>query len=391
MMIIDGHEDLAWNMLTFGRNYIRPVAETRRLEAGRPAESQGGISLLGWPEYQRGRVAVIFATLFATPVRHRAGEWDTQCYANYTQAAQLYRAQLETYLRLQDDSPDHFQIIHAGTDLNAVLANWQDLPPDRYELRARGVALESQMPEEEASEPPDGAFVGRKVGLVLLMEGAEGIRDPNELEEWWELGLRVIGPAWAGTRYCGGTHEPGPLTKEGSALLGAMASLGFILDVSHMDEAAVLQALDIYPRAMIASHANVQALMKGQDSNRFLSERVIRGLIERQAVIGVMPVNQFLLAGWKKGNRRDQVSLEHLVAHIDTICQLAGDAQHVALGTDFDGGFGLLNVPPEIDTIADLRKLIPMLAERGYTEADISLIMGQNWARVLQQHLPEHA
>jgi len=153
---------------------------------------------------------------------------------------------------------------------------------------------------------------------------------------------------------------------------------------------AALQALDTYPGAIIASHANVQSLLKGLDSNRHLSERVIHGLIERQAVIGVIPLNQFLQAGWKSGDRRVLVSLDRLIAHVDSICQIAGDAQHVALGSDFDGGFGLQNVPAEIDSIADLRKLIPMLAERGYAEDDIAAILGQNWARLLQLYLPEH-
>jgi membrane dipeptidase len=391
MIIIDGHQDLAWNMLTFGRDYTRSVAETRRLEAGLAVETQAGVSLLGWPDFQLGQVAVIFATLFVTPERWRTGAWDTQVYSDYNQAARLYHAQLDSYQRLVDEYPDHFQLIQRRADLQAVLAEWKDIPPDRYEMLARGAFLEEQVPDEQAAGKPDSPEdPARKVGLVLLMEGAEGVREPGELEEWWAKGVRIIGPAWAGTRFCGGTREPGPLTKDGFALLDGMAALGFILDVSHMDEMAALQALDTYPGAIIASHANVQSLLKGQDSNRHLSERVIHGLIERQAVIGVMPLNQFLQAGWKSGDRRSLVSLDRLLAHIDSICQIAGDAQHVALGSDFDGGFGLQNVPAEIDTIADLRKLIPMLVERGYIEDDIAAILGQNWARLLQLHLPEH-
>ena len=389
MIIIDGHQDLAWNMLTFGRNYTRPAAETRRLESGKAVETQAGITLLGWPDYQRGQVAVIFATLFVSPERRREGAWDTQSYSDYSQATRLYRAQLDAYLRLVDDYPDQFRLIKNNSDLHTILTDWQDIPPDRYELLARGIVPEAQNPDEEPEQPSDGTAQGHKVGLVMLMEGAEGVRAPSELEEWWELGLRIIGPAWAGTRFCGGTREPGPLTKEGFALLESMASLGFILDVSHMDETAVLQALDAYPRAIIASHANAQSLLKGLDSNRQLSERVIRGLIERQAVIGVMPINSFLMAGWKSGDRRSLVSLERLADHIDIICQIAGDARHVAIGSDFDGGFGLNNVPFEIDTIADLRKLIPILAGRGYTEEDIAAVLGQNWAYLLQQYLPE--
>ena len=63
-------------------------------------------------------------------------------------------------------------------------------------------------------------------------------------------------------------------------------------------------------------------------------------------------------------------------------------AAQVGVGSDFDGGFGLQSAPVEIDTIADLQKIIPLLAEKGYTETDIAAIMGQNWINLLHQALP---
>jgi membrane dipeptidase len=81
--------------------------------------------------------------------------------------------------------------------------------------------------------------------------------------------------------------------------------------------------------------------------------------------------------------------LELVVDHIDYICQLAGDAKHVGIGTDFDGGFGLQSVPAEINTIADLQKLVPLLKKRGYTENDITAIMGENWLSLLKETLPK--
>jgi membrane dipeptidase len=68
---------------------------------------------------------------------------------------------------------------------------------------------------------------------------------------------------------------------------------------------------------------------------------------------------------------------------------MAGDARHVGIGTDFDGGFGLQSVPIEIDTISDIRKIIPILAQKGYTEADSAAILGNNWLVHLQNTLPE--
>ena len=360
MLLVDSHQDLAWNILTFGRDYRRAAEETRRREAGSDAPLVNGDTLLGWPDYQSGQVGVIFATLFAAPIRRRHGAWDTQCYESSAEARRLYRSQLDAYHRLCEADPDYFRLVAARQDLADVCQHWEDATAEAH-----------------------------PVGLVVLMEGAEGVEDPAELEEWWRLGLRLIGPAWAGTRFCGGTREPGPLTPEGFALLERMAEFGFALDISHMDEKAVLQALDIYPRAVVASHSNALTLLKGSESNRHLTDRVIQGLIERDGVIGVLPFNNFLRLGWQEDGGREAVSLDHLVAHIDLICQMAGNARHAALGSDFDGGFGVQSVPAEIDTIADLQKLAPRLSERGYSPADIAAIFSGNWLRMLDQILPE--
>ena len=367
-LIVDAHEDLAYNMLNFGRDYTRPAADTRRIEreTGSSAAEHTGETLLGWPEYVRGKVAVVFGTLFVTPIRRREGEWDRQAYADFNQAHRLYRKQLDTYHKLTDEHPDKFRLVATQKDLEEVLGKWADWG--------------------QADEP---AVAEKPVGIVPLMEGAEAIRDPAELPEWWEAGLRIIGLAWAGTRFCGGTRDPGPLTKEGRELLEAMADVGFSLDLSHMDELSARQALDLYPGPILASHANAASLLQGYDGNRLLPEDVIRGIIERDAIIGVVPFNHFLDAHWKRGDRRDPISLETLAAHIDHICQMAGDARHVGLGTDFDGGFGVESVPAGIDTIADLQKLAPVLTAKGYNNQEVAAVLGENWLRHLKTTLPK--
>lgn len=360
MLLVDAHEDLAWNMLTFGRDYTQSAEKTRQREQGSETPQHNGDTLLGYPDYQRGQVAVVFATLFAAPTRRRYGDWDRLCYTTNDQAYSLYNTQLDAYHRLTDEHPEKFRLIVRLDDLQEVLSHWEK--PDEQE---------------------------HPVGLVILMEGAESVRQPDELEEWWQRGVRLIGPAWASNRFCGGTREPGPLTKQGYTLLEAMTDYGFVLDLSHMDETAALQALDFYPGRIVATHANALALLKGIESNRFLSDRLIQGLIERDGIIGVVPFNRFLVPGWTADDGRESVDLDHVVAHIDYICQMAGDAQHVGIGTDFDGGFGLQGTPHEIDTIADLQKLAPLLADRDYPDSDIAGILGGNWLQLLKKSLPE--
>jgi membrane dipeptidase len=130
--------------------------------------------------------------------------------------------------------------------------------------------------------------------------------------------------------------------------------------------------------------------MKGAETNRHVPDTVIRGLIEREGVMGVIPLNTFLKVGWlrKSGSRKEEVSLDTLIAHIDHICQLAGNANHAGIGSDFDGGFGLQSIPSELDTIADLQMIASRLMERGYSESDAANILGGNWLRFLRKHLP---
>lgn len=357
-LIVDGHQDLAWNMATFDRDYTRSVHETRQVEQATETPAQNGDTLLGWPEFQAGNVAVIFASLFAAPIRWQDGLWDTQVYRDILEANKLYRAQVDHYYRLVDDYPEKFQLILQRADLQSILNEW-----------------------EQGTDNTDFP-----VGLVLQMENAAGVRAPAELAEWWELGVRILGPAWAGNQYSGGTHEPGPLTSAGFELLEMMTDLGMALDVSHMDEKALLQALDFFPGTIVATHSNVSALVDDPD-NRYLSNRAIHGLVERDGVIGVIPANDFLLQDWKARGGRKSVTIGRVVDHIDTICQIAGDARHVALGSDFDGGFGWQAVPDEIDSIADLQKLVPLLRRKGYTDDNIRAVMGGNWLAILDSLL----
>lgn len=366
-LVIDSHQDLAYNMLTWGRDYTRSVEETRRLEVGTGIPDLNGDCIVGWPEYQRGQVATVFATLFATPAKKKEA-YDKVWYADVETAHRLYQDQINVYRKLVDTHPDKFRLIASTKELDSVIEDWSKPKP-------------AQNGERSAGHP---------VGLIYLMEGADGIRSPKELSEWYDMGLRLIGLAWAGTRYCGGTSEPGPLTPDGRELIAAMADYNFVLDLSHMDEAAATESLDRYEGPVMATHSNCAALMKGADTNRHLPDHVIEGLIERDGVIGLLPFNSFLKAGWvrKNGSRREEVPLDTLIAHIDHVCQIAGDSLHAGIGSDFDGGFGLQSIPPELDSIADLPKISAGLQTRGYNETDVENILGGNWLRFLRRNLP---
>lgn len=362
--IIDGHEDLAYNALTFNRDIRRSAAETRRLEQDTPIPLRAGQATLGFPEYQRGQVAVVFGSIFQAHRRYMAAEWEVLAYTSFTEANLIHHRQLDFYRRLADANPAQFQLILKRKDLHAILEEW----------------------ERPAS--PDAA-PARPMGLLLAMEGAEGIADPREMEEWWQKGLRMVGLVWSGGRFCGGTNEAGGFTPQGYEMLETLASLGYALDLAHMNEISARQALDAYPGTIVVTHANAKALIKDIQGERHLPDQTIRRIAERDGVIGILPFNRFLVPSWQNRDDRSLVTLQHLAAHIDHICQLTGSTRHVAFGTDLDGGFGYPAIPLEMDTIADLQKIVPILTEKGYTDTQISDIFGKNWQRMLERILPE--
>lgn len=351
MRIVDGHEDIAWNALALGRDVRRSVPETRRLERDSDIPRRQGICMLGLPEWLAGGVAVVFGTIFVEPAR-RAGS-KPHTYTTAEEAHAMAQAQLDYYHRLSEEC-EQIALIGSRTGLDKVL-----------------VSQESEKPQ---------------VGIVSLMEGADPIREPAEAEMWFERGLRMVGLSWrAGSSYAGGDASPGPLTDEGRELLEVMAELGMILDVSHLAEEALVEAVDRYEGWIVASHANPRARVPGR---RQLSDAMIRRLAERGGVVGIVLYNAFLQLGWSKGVPKDAVTVADVVAAIDHVCQVVGDAAHVGLGSDFDGGFGAESAPAGIDTVADLGRVAPALGEMGYGEEEITAVMGGNWLRLLREALP---
>lgn len=355
MIVVDAHEDIAYNVFKYGRDYRHSALITREREAAAGLTYPG--ATLGLPESLVGRVAIVFATLFAPPVSN--GLPDTEGFVEeYSTPQEAYRIamkQLDYYHRLADESP-RVGLIRESADLDTILKTWDD----------------------------DQNIKNRKQGLVVLMEGADPIIEPRQFEEWYERGVRIVGPAWEETRYTAGTGKPGRLTKLGRELLEVMASFGAMLDLSHMAEDAFLESLDLYSGTIIASHSNPRRF---RNSDRHLSDDMIRRLVERDGVMGIVLYNRFLSDNWDKSRPKRDITLQTVADAIDHVCQIAGSVNHVGLGSDFDGGFGVNQIPYEFDTVADLIRVGTVLRKRGYSEPDIEAIMGGNMLRKLREVL----
>lgn len=349
MFIVDAHLDLAYNVLEYGRDLTQSVAAIRAQEKG---QSRNGIATVTLPELVKGQIGLAFGTIFVMPATNRMASIGSQvAYANAQEAHAQGMRQLDYYHRLADEL-EWVRLVTDSASLNAVQQSF-------------------------------AAEDNHLLGIVPLMEGADPIREPEEVEQWYERGVRLVGLAWDDTRYASGAWRGSRhgLTREGRQLLEIMAAFNLILDLTHMSEKACLEALDSYAGPLAASHSNARALVP---TERQLSDQVIRRLGERDGVIGVVLSSSFLKAGHRRGDPKELVTLEHVIAHIDHICQLTGSAAHVGIGSDLDGGFGRADIPLEFDTVADLGKIGQLLAERGYTAEDVQRIMGGNWIKRLR-------
>ncbi len=353
-MYVDGHLDIAYNALASRRDFAAGVAAIRAAE--QPPDPHVGTATVGLPDLRRGSVGLVFATLFTLPAAADSpGLPADMSYATPEEARAQALAQLDYYRGLADRGLA--RLILSRDDLAAHRAAW----------------------------PDDG-----RLGIVVLMENGDPIVRPSDVAWWVARGVRIVGPAWQGTRYCGGTRQPGPLTPLGRALLPELAAAGVILDVSHMAEESFWQSLELWPGTLIASHSNCRALVGEHVADRHLSDAMIKALVERDAVIGAVLYNAFLAADYRRGDPKSAYGLEIVVRHIDRICQIAGDARHAAIGSDLDGGLGREHIPRELDSVADMPRLAEALAAHGYADADVAAIMGGNWLRVLERGLPAH-
>jgi membrane dipeptidase len=225
---------------------------------------------------------------------------------------------------------------------------------------------------------------GDGVGLVLLMENADPIRDLDDLAFWRDAGVRVIGPAWHSNRFTGDTREPGPLTPLGREVVAALGDARVALDLTHMAEEACFEALELHDGFVCATHVTSR---RSSDLPRLLSDALVQAIVARDGIVGAMPVNWALSDTWRRGDPR--LPLSSAVDAVLELCAVAGGAQHVGIGPDYDGGQGAESAPEGIETIADLPKLGAALRAAGMSETDVDGVLGENWVRWLRALLSD--
>lgn len=247
----------------------------------------------------------------------------------------------------------------------------------------RDAGLISRMPLRGQSQEPSDA----PIRLGVLVECADPITSPDELDQWVDMGVVAIGMAWwHQSRYAGGNgtdhRKPGNgLTVLGRELVKRMDELGVVHDLSHLSQRATDELLEATDSVVMASHSNCRALMGDPDSKpnqRHLSDETIKEITSRGGVIGLNLLGDFVTPGLKKGER---AKISDCVRHIEHVCEVAGSRSHIGLGSDMDGGFGADGLPEGINTPSDLTLITDALSANAWPDEDIANFTHANWER----------
>ncbi|MFB6454029.1 dipeptidase [Chitinophaga sp. Hz27] len=353
MFTIDAHLDLSMNAMEWNRDLRQPVTAIRKREEGLNDKPDRAKGVVAFPELRKGNIGLVVATQIA---RYVAPDNPLPGWHSPEQAWAQTQGQLTWYKAME--AAGEMIMIKDLAGLDAHVKLWNDGTPNDK----------------------------KPIGYILSLEGADSIVSIDYLDRAYENGLRAIGPAHYGPgRYANGTDATGRLHDQGKALIRRMEELNIILDATHLCDDAFWDAMDIFNGTVWASHNNCRELV---NHNRQFSDEMIKTLVQKDAVIGAALDAWMMVPGWVRGTSTPKgmnCDLEKMIDHMDHICQIAGNAHHVAIGTDLDGAFGKEQCPYDLETIADLQLLPDMLAKRGYAAADIENIMHGNWLRLLRK------
>ncbi|NLA14938.1 MAG: membrane dipeptidase [Bacteroidales bacterium] len=216
-----------------------------------------------------------------------------------------------------------------------------------------------------------------KVAMLLSIENAYCLgEDISLVDHYYDLGVRMIGlthngdncVADAGTD---STQTHGGLSAFGYEVIRRMNRLGIIVDVSHASRQACLQAVEASQTPIMASHSGVYAL---KPIPRNLTDKEIIAIAKKGGVIQIS-IGRYFLSTLPKA----QVGLPHLVEHINYVVELVG-IDHVGIGSDFDGGGGIVGV----EDMGKMKAITRALLEEGYSESEIRKLWGDNVLRVME-------
>jgi membrane dipeptidase len=254
-----------------------------------------------------------------------------------------------------------------------------------------------------------------KVASLLGMEGGHSIAGSLAvLRQMYDLGARYMtlthnkNTAWADSSSVDPEH--GGLTKFGEQVVREMQRIGMLVDLSHVSEATMMDALDVAEAPVIFSHSGARAIV---DHSRNVPDAVLRRLKDNGGIVMVVALPSYVsetvrhwsaarageearlkslwqgnpdavkagLAEWERLHPQPVASFLDLAEQIDHIREVAG-IDHIGLGGDYDG---MDTGPAGMEDVSGYPVLFTELARRGYSQADLEKIASRNMMRVLRE------
>ncbi len=266
-------------------------------------------------------------------------------------------------------------------------------------LRRAAAASPQQFAIADTGEALRQAVQDGRTALIPGLEGCAPLGyEPDLLEAFVELGVRVVGLAWnERNAFASGARQDSRegLTPLGKALVQAGDRLGVIWDASHLNERSFWDLLETAAGPVVASHSNAAALFPHA---RNLTDDQIRALSARGGLVSLM-IQSFVIS-------HRVATLEEFLRHVDHAVEVAG-IERVGFGFDFITFVDDIDrlrmdyLPPaepprenahktvaEIPTHAELPRLTEALLRRGYSPDDVGRLMGGNWLTFLLRYLP---
>jgi membrane dipeptidase len=260
----------------------------------------------------------------------------------------------------------------------------------------------------------------RKIAALMGIEGGHAIEDSlPTLREFYRLGVRYMTLTWNNTNNWGdagrGEKKHNGLSDFGKEVVREMNRLGMLIDVSHVSDKTMSDALDVSKAPIIASHSSARSI---SDVPRNIPDDLLRRIAKNGGVVHVNFYSVFVDTKTvspqsternarlkaqqdaidekykndpeRRAEESDKLEaanplpplpISKLIDHIDHIVKVAG-IDHVGIGADFDGAN---DMPEGAQDVSMLPNITYELLKRGYSERDIRKILGENFLRAFAE------
>jgi membrane dipeptidase len=301
-----------------------------------------------------------------------------------------------------------------------IPANVRDSGYARVQLEQIDIARQvvAKYPEIEWALTADALRASHargRVGSLLGLEGGHAIENSlGVLRAYYDLGARYLTLThsanidWADSGTDSVRH--GGLTEFGEEVVREMNRLGMLVDLSHVSPATMSDALNVSEAPVIFSHSSARGVT---EHPRNVPDSIVRRLPQNGGIVMVTFVPAFVsqqvarygdemqranaelrqrfagddaarrreLDAWRASHPAPKATLKDVADHIEHIRRVAG-ADHVGIGSDFDG---ISDTPVGLEDVSTFPALFAELSRRGWSEADLRKLAGENLLRVLKR------